>query len=58
MKSKGLLLVLAGIIFLQISLHLPRQDFAWGMTLAASILLNMTGTVLLMRSLKAPASRN
>ncbi|QPQ08638.1 hypothetical protein I5R48_17690 [Bacillus velezensis] len=39
MKQTGLLLVVTGLILLQLSIQLPQQNAAWGMTLGASILL-------------------
>lgn len=57
MKLSGLLLVVIGLILLQLSFQLPQQNVAWGMTLGASILLNLTGTGLIMRSLHMQASR-
>ncbi|MCA1231860.1 hypothetical protein HRF59_12265 [Bacillus velezensis] len=51
MKQTGLLLVVTGLILLQLSIQLPQQNAAWGMTLGASILLNLSGTGLIMRSL-------
>ncbi|MEC3840788.1 hypothetical protein [Bacillus amyloliquefaciens] len=55
MKHSGLLLVVTGLILLQLSFQLPQQNVAWGMTLGASILLNLTGTGLIMRSLHMQA---
>ncbi|UUA82649.1 hypothetical protein NNG64_10855 [Bacillus siamensis] len=57
MKHTGLLLVVTGLILLQLSIQLPQQNVAWGMTLGASILLNLTGTVLIMRSLHIQTGR-
>ncbi|WP_193551585.1 hypothetical protein [Bacillus amyloliquefaciens] len=57
MKHSGLLLVITGLILLQLSFQLPQQNVAWAMTLGASILLNLTGTGLIMRSLHMQAGR-
>ncbi|OAZ59350.1 hypothetical protein [Bacillus siamensis] len=57
MKHTGLLLVVTGLILLQLSIQLPQQNVAWGMTLGASILLNLTGTGLIMRSLLIQTGR-
>ncbi|MEC0928344.1 hypothetical protein ACPZJV_11985 [Bacillus velezensis] len=56
MKQTGLLLVVTGLILLQLSIQLPQQNAAWGMTLA-SILLNLSGTGLIMRSLHTQTGR-
>lgn len=53
MKQTGLLLVVTGLILLQLSIQLPQQNAAWGMTLGANILLNLSGTGLIMRSAHA-----
>ncbi len=57
MKHTGLLLVVTGLILLQLSIQLPQQNVAWGMTLGASILLNLTGTGLIMRYLHTQTGR-
>ncbi|EIF12832.1 hypothetical protein SAMN05216239_0462 [Bacillus amyloliquefaciens] len=57
MKQTGLLLVVTGLILLQLSIQLPQQNAAWGMTLGASILLNLSGTGLIMRSLHTQTGR-
>ncbi|ASS61414.1 MULTISPECIES: hypothetical protein [Bacillus] len=57
MKQTGLLLVVTGLILLQLSIQLPQQNAAWGMTLSASILLNLSGTGLIMRALHTQTGR-
>ncbi|MGF7533528.1 hypothetical protein AAGG74_07265 [Bacillus mexicanus] len=50
----GLGIICAGLSLLLLSFHLSASTLMWGVTLGASILLNMTGTALIMRFLKAP----
>ncbi|MBM7028691.1 hypothetical protein [Bacillus velezensis] len=57
MKQTGLLLVVTGLILLQLSIQLPQQNATWGMTLGASILLSLSGTGLIMRSLHTQTGR-
>lgn len=50
--TKGLLFVLGGIIFLLISFILALPIPLWAVILSASIVLNFTGTVFLIRFIK------
>ncbi|MEC1667825.1 hypothetical protein [Bacillus mojavensis] len=58
MKTMGLSMICAGLAFLMLSYLLPASTLAWGVTLGASILLNITGTAVLMRFLKTPQSNS
>lgn len=57
MKTVGLSIICAGLAFLMLSFLLPASTLAWGVTLGASILLNITGTAV-MRFLKTPQSNS
>ncbi|MGQ9007046.1 hypothetical protein ACTXHP_02295 [Bacillus stercoris] len=54
MKSAGLSMICAGLAFLFLSFLLSESTLAWGVVLGASILLNVTGTAVIMGFLKAP----
>ncbi|MCY8202412.1 MULTISPECIES: hypothetical protein [unclassified Bacillus (in: firmicutes)] len=54
MKTMGLSMICAGLAFLLLSFLLTESTLAWGAVLGASILLNVTGTAVIMRFLKAP----
>ncbi|MBY4603566.1 MULTISPECIES: hypothetical protein [Bacillus] len=54
MKTVGLSMICAGLAFLLLSFLLPESTLVWGVIMGASILLNITGTALIMRLLKAP----
>ncbi|MDK2599065.1 hypothetical protein QO179_04345 [Bacillus stercoris] len=54
MKTAGLSMICAGLAFLLLSFLLSESTLAWGVVLGASILLNVTGTAVIMRFLKAP----
>ncbi|WP_286058653.1 hypothetical protein [Bacillus mojavensis] len=58
MKTMGLSMICAGLAFLMLSYLLPAATFAWGVTLGASILLNITGTAVIMRFLKTSQSNS
>ncbi|UXH44114.1 hypothetical protein N5C46_21160 [Rossellomorea vietnamensis] len=47
--TKGIVFVLAGILFLLLSFILPLPTPLWAVILSASIILNCTGTVFLIR---------
>ncbi|MDX8342151.1 hypothetical protein [Rossellomorea sp. YZS02] len=51
--SKGILFVLGGVIFLLLSFILPLPTPLWAVILSASIVLNCTGTVFLVRFVKS-----
>ncbi|WP_458117419.1 hypothetical protein M1D95_14065 [Bacillus sp. PK3-130] len=51
-------IICAGLAFLMLSFLLPASTLAWGVTLGASILLNITGTAVIMRFLKTPQSNS
>ena len=51
--SKGILFVLGGVIFLLLSFILPLPTPLWAVILSASIVLNCTGTVFLIRFVKS-----
>ncbi|PFA69126.1 hypothetical protein CN378_04400 [Bacillus sp. AFS015802] len=51
--SKGLLFVLGGIVFMLLSFILPLPTPLWAVVLSASIVLNCTGTVFLVRFIKS-----
>ncbi|OIS67270.1 hypothetical protein A4A36_00845 [Bacillus subtilis] len=53
MKTAGLSMICAGLAFLLLSFLLSESTLAWGVVLGASILLNVTGTAVIMRFLKA-----
>jgi flagellar biosynthesis component FlhA len=55
--SKGLLFVLGGIVFLLLSFILPLPAPLWSVILSASIVLNCTGTVFLIRFIKKSDQR-
>ncbi|MEK4219244.1 MULTISPECIES: hypothetical protein [unclassified Bacillus (in: firmicutes)] len=55
MKTVGLSIICAGLAFLMLSFLLPESTLAWGVTLGTSILLNITGTAVIMRFLKNPS---
>lgn len=54
MKTVGLGMICAGLAFLLLSFHLSESTLTWGIVLGTSILLNITGTALIMRFLKTP----
>ncbi|TAH82631.1 hypothetical protein ES066_13835 [Bacillus subtilis] len=54
MKTVGLSMICAGLAFLLLSFLLSESTLTWGIVLGTSILLNITGTALIMRFLKAP----
>ncbi|MGP3749294.1 hypothetical protein ACTWKA_18910 [Bacillus sp. 3A_MP1] len=54
MKNAGLSMICAGLAFLLLSFLLSESTLAWRVVLGASILLNVTGTAVIMRFLKAP----
>ncbi|MCM3009002.1 hypothetical protein M3583_09650 [Bacillus subtilis] len=54
MKTVGLSMICAGLAFLLLSFLLSGSTLTWGIVLGTSILLNITGTALIMRFLKAP----
>ncbi|OIR62906.1 hypothetical protein BLL41_02105 [Bacillus sp. FMQ74] len=54
MKTAGLSMICAGLAFLLLSFLLSESTLAWGVVLGASILLNVTGTAVILRFLKAP----
>ncbi len=58
MKTVGLSMICAGLTFLLLSFHLSESTLTWGIVLGTSILLNITGTALIMRFLKAPQSNS
>lgn len=47
--TKGIVFVLAGILFLLLSFILPLPTPLWAVILGASIILNCAGTVFLIR---------
>ncbi|MDJ1631866.1 hypothetical protein QNN00_22160 [Bacillus velezensis] len=57
MKQTGLLLVVTGLILLQPEHSVSSAKRRLGMTLGASILLNLSGTGLIMRSLHTQTGR-
>lgn len=58
MKTVGLSMICAGLAFLLLSFLLSKSTLTWGIVLGTSILLNITGTALIMRFLKAPQSNS
>lgn len=54
MKTVGLSMICAGLAFLLLSFLLSESTLTWGIVLGTSILLNITGTALIMRFLKCP----
>ncbi|MDG0765885.1 hypothetical protein ACSQ7W_03310 [Bacillus halotolerans] len=58
MKTVGLSIICAGLAFLMLSFLLPASTLARGVTLGASILLNITGTAVIMRFLKTLQSNS
>lgn len=58
MKTVGLSIICARLAFLMLSFLLPASTLAWGVTLGASILLNITVTAVIMRFLKNPQSNS
>lgn len=54
MKTVGLGMICAGLAFLLLSFLLSESTLTWGIVLGTSILLNITGTALIMRFFKAP----
>ncbi|TDU15109.1 hypothetical protein NYE22_15265 [Bacillus sp. FSL K6-1560] len=58
MKTVGLSMICAGLAFLLLGFLLSESTLTWGIVLGTSILLNITGTALIMRFLKAPQSNS
>ncbi|APH68181.1 MULTISPECIES: hypothetical protein [Bacillus] len=54
MKTVALSMICAGLAFLSLSFLLSESTLTWGVVLGTSILLNVTGTAVIMRFLKAP----
>ncbi|MEH7625117.1 hypothetical protein [Bacillus subtilis] len=54
MKTVGLSMICAGLAFLLLSFLLSESTLTRGIVLGTSILLNITGTALIMRFLQAP----
>jgi NhaP-type Na+/H+ or K+/H+ antiporter len=50
--TKGIVFVLAGILFLLLSFILPLPTPLWAVILSASIILNCAGTAFLIRFIK------
>lgn len=53
-RDIGLTLVMAGLAFLMVSFVVTKPTVIWGVSLSASIILNMSGTVILLSFLKTP----
>ncbi|TYR77035.1 hypothetical protein FZC79_04875 [Rossellomorea vietnamensis] len=51
-KTKGLVLVLCGLIFLLLGVTMPLAAVLKGILLSSSLILNVSGTVLLMNYIK------
>lgn len=51
-KTKGLVLVLCGLIFLLLGVTLPLAAVFKGILLGSSLILNVSGTVILMNYIK------
>ncbi|MGD6969037.1 hypothetical protein FZC78_02005 [Rossellomorea vietnamensis] len=51
-KTKGLVLVLCGLIFLLLGVTMPLATVFKGILLGSSLILNVSGTVLLMNYIK------
>ncbi|MGD6802656.1 hypothetical protein ACQCVK_18330 [Rossellomorea vietnamensis] len=51
-KTKGLVLVLCGLIFLLLGVTMPLAAVLKGILLGSSLILNVSGTVILMNYIK------
>lgn len=57
-RDIGLTLVMGGLAFLMVSFVVTTSTILWGVSLGASIILNMVGVAIIMQFLNTPKTKS